>query len=314
MKILVTGGSGFVGSSIVSSLLEKGISVRVLDKVEGRLAGFRHPNLELLLGSIESLETVETAVKGAEVVYHLAESYSSEPHQAIDIDVKGNIHLLQKAAELGVKHYLFASTTRVYGKPEYTPLNEAHPCRPEISGRPIYAIAKFTNERLCLFYQREHGLPVTIFRFWWAYSSEIGGRALRNMTDAALRGEPLRVPGQSGGSFAHNDDIAQAFLLATLNSRAYGEIFNLSSGVSVTWEELAEMVCQASQSASEITLVPPESWGGDPSLGVDANIPEWWELSIEKARALLGYQPRRPEEVKGTLREALSQLVASRRK
>ena len=89
MKALVTGGAGFVGSSLVRSLLDQGFSVRVLDKTAGKLAESK--DLEILLGGIEDLKTVKSAMKDVEVVYHLAESYSPQPVDVFEIDVKGNV-------------------------------------------------------------------------------------------------------------------------------------------------------------------------------------------------------------------------------
>lgn len=315
MQILVTGGAGFIGSSLVRSLLDRGHSVRVLDKVEGRLGEWRNPRLELIVGSIEDRDKVQIALKGVEVVYHLAESYSPQPREVLNADVTGNLNLLEKAREYNIRHFLFTSTTRVYGKVKYSPVDEKHPCLPEESGRPLYAIAKFSNEKLCLLYYKEYQLPVTIFRFWWAYGTEIGGRALRNLVDVALKGGEIVVPLESGGSFVHNDDIVQAFQLATLNEQAYGQIFNLSSGVCTTWQELAKMVCEITDSSSSIKLVPKGKWGENSPLGTDANIPELWDIDLSKAQSILHYQPKyRPESVTKTLREAIRLLATSRKK
>lgn len=314
MRILVTGGAGFVGSSLVRSLLDKGHAVRVLDKVEGRLREWRSPNLEVVVGAIEDIEKVQMAVKGVEVVYHLAESYSPQPREVLNTDITGNLNLLEKAREHGIKHFLFTSTTRVYGRVKYTPIDEQHPCLPEESGRSIYAIAKFSNEKLCLFYHQEYHLPITIFRFWWAYGTEIGGRALRNLVDTALKGGEIVIPREAGGSFWHNDDIAQAFQLATLSPQAYGHIFNLSSGICTTWQELVKMVTELTGSSSQIKLMPRENWSANSALGADANIPELWDIDIRKAQSLLHYQPKyKPEEVTKTIREALRLLVASQK-
>ena len=314
MKILVTGGAGFMGSSVVGSLLDKGFTVTVLDKVVGKLQELKSPNLEIIVGGIEDLRTVEQAIRDVDVVYHLAESYSSQPHEVFNIDVAGNINLLEKAVERGAKHFIFTSATRVYGKPQYLPVDELHPLTPEDSGRALYALSKFTNERLCLLYHKQYNLPITIFRLWWAYGADIGGKALRTMVDTALKGEAIRVPDKAGGSFLHNDDMTQALQLATLNDKAYGEIFNISSGTCTTWKELAQIVCQLTQSSSRVELVPPQAWIGDVSLGVDGNIPDLWDIDIRKAQGLLNYQPKYSlEGVKETLREAISRLVTSRK-
>jgi nucleoside-diphosphate-sugar epimerase len=252
MRILVTGGAGFVGSSVVSDLVARGIEVRVIDKARGAPSALRNATLEVIEGGIEDRETVQQAMKGMDVVYHLADTFSSESDEVLDIDVKGNINLLETASACGIKHFLFASTHRVYGRPKYLPIGEDHPLNPEESGRALYAIFKLANEKLCLWYWREHGLPVTIFRFWWSFGHETGGRALRTLIDTALKGQPIRVPQEAGGNFLHNEDAARAFYSATLNDKAYGEVFNISSGTFTTWQELAELVCDLTNSSSEL--------------------------------------------------------------
>jgi len=314
MRVLVTGGAGFVGSSVVRDLIARGIEVRVIDKAGGALPALRDGTLEVIEGAIEDRETVQDAMKGIDVVYHLADTFSSQSDEVLDMDVKGNISLLETAAACGIRHFLFASTHRVYGRPRYLPVDEEHPLNPEESGRALYAIFKLANEKLCLWYWREHGLSITIFRFWWSFGDEIGGRALRTLIDTALQGEPIKVPQEAGGSFLHNDDAARAFYLATFNDRAYGEVFNLSSGAFTTWQELAELVCDLTNSSSKLELVPREEWQGDVSIGTDRSIPYVCNLNISKAERLIGYRPKYSDQKIGSLlRGAVSQLVLARK-
>ncbi len=315
MRILVTGGAGFIGRSVVDDLLANGFEVRVLDKTKGVLVELKSPALEIIEGGTEDQETVQRAMKDVDVVCHLAETFSSHPREALDIDVKGNVNLLEVATKCGIKHFLFASTHRVYGKPRYLPVDEEHSLHPEESGRALYAIFKLANEKLCLSYWWERGLPVTIFRLWWSFSHEIGGKALRTLIDTALEGESITVPEKAGGNFLHNDDAACAFRLAMLNEMAYGEIFNLSSGTFTTWQELAELACELTNSSSRLELIPKEEWRGNTSIGTDRSIPYECNLDISKAERLIGYKPKyNPGEVKSLLREAINRLVLTRKK
>lgn len=314
MRILVTGGAGFMGSSIVRDLIVRGVEVRVLDKDKGALTELKVRNLEIVEGRIENREVVKHAMEDVDIVYHLAESYSPQPDEVLDIDVKGNINLLEEAAEHGIKHFLFTSTHRVYGKPRYLPINEEHPLNAEESGRALYAICKLANEKFCLHYYRERGLPITIFRLWWAFSSEIGGRALKNVIDTALKGGLISIPEETGGSFLHNDDLVRAFGAATLENKAYGEVFNLSSGVFISWQELAQLVRELSNSPSQLELAPRESWTGHVSIGDDQSIPYICDLDITKAERLIGYKPKySPQQLRGLLREAVNRLVVARK-
>jgi len=315
MRILVTGGAGFIGRSVVDELLAHGFEVRVLDKTRGNLAELETPALEVIEGGIEDQEVVERAVKDVDGICHLAETFSSHSDEVLDIDVRGNINLLEAATKCGIKHFILASTHRVYGKPRYLPVDEEHPLHPEESGRALYAIFKLANEKLCLSYWFEYGLPVTIFRFWWAFSHEIGGRALRATIDTALEGKPITVPEKAGGNFLHNDDAASAFRLAMLNEKAYGEVFNLSSGTFTTWQELAEIACELTKSSSQIELIPKEEWKGNTTIGTDKSIPYECNLDISKAERLMGYKPKySPSEVKSLLRGAINRLVLTRKK
>jgi UDP-glucose 4-epimerase len=314
MRVLVTGGAGFIGNSVVSDLLDRGIQVRVIDKSKGALAAGANANLEVVEAGIEDREAVQQAMQGIDVVCHLADTFSSKPHEVLNIDVKGNINLLDTAAAFRVSHFLFASTHRVYGRPRYVPLDENHPLNPEESGRALYAVFKLANEKLCLWYWREHGLPVTIFRFWWSFGYNIGGKALRNLIDTALKGQPIRVPKEAGGNFLHNEDAASAFYLAMLNDKAYGETFNLSSGVFTSWQRLAELVCDLTGSSSELALVPRDEWHGDVSVGTDGSIPYMCNFDISKVERLIGYRPKySAHEMEGLVRDAVSRLVLARR-
>jgi len=100
-----------------------------------------------------------------------------------------------------------------------------------------------------------------------------------------------------------------------LNDRAYGEIFNLSSGTFTTWQELAELVCELTKSSSRLELVPKEEWKGNTSIGTDRSIPYECNLDISKAERLIEYKPKySPSKVKSLLGEAITRLVLTREK
>jgi nucleoside-diphosphate-sugar epimerase len=315
MKALITGGAGTMGRSLVKELLNHDFTVRVLDKNAERLKEITSPSLELTSGGIEDTATVKRAVSDAEVIYHLADTFSSDPYEVLDIDIRGNLNLLNAASELGIRHFIFTSTHRVYGRPRYLPIDEEHPLHPDESGRAVYGAAKTANEKLCLAFWRGQKLPVTIFRPWWSFSPNIRGKILRNMIDAALSGLPLNVPERTGGNFVHNDDAALAFRLAARNEAAYGEAFNLTSGVFVTWRELAEMVLELTGSSSELKFITEKDCRQDPLAGVDPSVYYECRLDISKAKRLIGYWPRHePARLMELLRETVGRLVQSWKK
>jgi nucleoside-diphosphate-sugar epimerase len=317
MKTLVTGGAGFVGMSLVNDLLARSIEVRVLDKARGDLDALRSPALEVVEAGIEDPKAVSRAAKGIDVIYHLAETFSSDPYEIIDVDIRGNVNLLESAVENGVKHFFFVSTHRVYGKPRYVPMDEEHPLRPEESRRPMYSVSKLAREQLCLTFWRERGLPATIFRWFYSISPDraLQGRALTTLIDSVIRNEPIRVPGRGGGDFFLVDDAVLASRLATLNERTYGETFNLTSGLYVSWREIAEMVCELATSTSTLESIAAEEWKGSASFSSDPTLSFECALDIGKAERLMGYGPRHSQqEVMDSLRESADLLVQARKK
>lgn len=299
MKVLITGGAGSVGSYLTASLLSRGHEVRILDKNVGPLEPIKDKNLTLIQGAVEDRNTVQSCIQGVDAVIHMAWSFSEDPLEVLEQDLKGHIYILEEAVSQKVKHFIYTSTAVVYGKPQYSPIDERHPLLVEEARKPLYGIAKAATEKLCLMYWKAKGLPTTIFRFWWAYGEEIGGRHLREMLKTASKGEPLEVPKDSGGSFLHMADFAQALELSYFNPRTYGETFNLST-VYVNWEEVAEMVREATGSHSEIKAIPREEWKGSAFLA------DPWELDDGKARGLLGYIPlEEASQAKASLKRAI---------
>jgi UDP-glucose 4-epimerase len=132
---------------------------------------------------------------------------------------------------------------------------------------------------------------VTIFRFWWSYGEDIGGRHLRDLIKLAQAGQPLMVPEGAGGSFLHLDDLTNALLLAMQKQKTFGEIFNLST-LFLGWQEVAQIIIEVTHSSSPIKVIPVDQWKGPAFLA------DIWELSANKAEQLFAY------------RSALSRLMA----
>jgi len=208
--------------------------------------------------------------------------------------------LLEAAAAEKISHFFYTSTAVVYGKPVKSPITEADPCLVEDARKPFYGIAKMTAEKLLLAYFRTKGLPVTIFRFWWSYGEEIGGRHLRDLIKLAQAGGSLMVPKDAGGSFLHFDDLTNAILLALQKPKTFGEIFNLST-LFLSWEEVARMIIEVTGSLSPLEVIPAKEWKGAPFLA------DTWELSTGKAERVFAYRPTlSPSEARQSLKEAIT--------
>ena len=298
MKILITGGSGSVGSYTVPRLIKKGHEIKVLDKSIDIFKGMGARGLELIEGGVEEREKVKEAVKDTEVVVHLAWSFSEDPFETFEVDIIGLLNLLDASVKSKVKQFIFVSSAVVYGSPKYAPIDEKHSCDVEDSRKPLYALAKYAGEKLCLVYQKESHLPATNIRFWWGFGEEIGGKHLRNMIQTALDGKVIQVPEGAGGSFLYFDDFLLGLEKVLLNEKAFGETFNLSSFY-ITWEEVAKMIVEIAGLGS-VETVSQSEWKGS------SFIADEWNLTYKKLGDLLGFSPLySDDESKKLLKEAI---------
>ena len=313
MKALVTGGGGFIGSRLVRGLLEGGHHVRVLDVQMGRLKEMDDPNLEFvglggdhLRGGMLNGNLVRLAVRDVDVVYHLAIDWDGHSWRGtlplpehFNANIRGACNLLEAAKSSEVKHFLFSSSIAVYGKRKSPVFDEDTVCRPELwkgGPGPAYAIVKLATERLSLLYHFEYGLPVTVFRIdvvfdddeYQDLNTETIRKARRGNTIVVLRGE--------GGASVHVDDVVQAFLLATLNRRAFGQIFNISNpSAYISDLEVCRAVLRLTKSNSRIRLSPRAMLTG-PKI-----------LSVSKTKRTLAWRPRKG---KNHLLRAIGRMVA----
>ncbi len=298
-RILITGGAGSCGTFLTDSFLERGYEITVLDRDVEPLRSMENDRLTIIEGHLKDRGTVKEAVKGMDAVIHLAWSFSSDPMEVLDQDLKGHINLLEEMAEQKTGHLIYTSTAVVYGKPRYSPIDEDHPLIVEEARKPLYGITKAAAEKLCLLYWKERGLPATVIRFWWAFGDDIGGRHLRQMLKAAADGEPLEFPGDSGGSFLYLEDLVQGVEKCLFAPSAFGQTFNLAT-VYVTWNEVASIVREVTGSTSQIRSTPSSEWKGSPFLA------DPWELDDTSARQLVGYAPTDPKEAKVLLKKAIA--------
>ena len=283
MNFLIMGGAGSVGNDLTASLLRKGHKVKVFDRKTRTVGSICDDRLEWIEGRLEDARVVQEAIRGVDVVIHLAWSFSDDPAELLECDLKGHVILLDACVAAKVKRLFYTSTAVVYGKPIQVPITEESPCLVEEARKPFYAVAKQTAEKLTLAYWKTKGLPVTIFRFWWSYGEKIGGRHLRDMIALALKGQPLMVPEKAGGSFLDHEDMTQALLLAIEKPESVGQIFNLAT-LYLEWKEIAQMIIEVTGSSSSLEVIPAGEWAGAPFLA------DSWELSIARAQRLFDYR------------------------
>jgi len=285
VRVLVVGGAGFVGYRLVKRLLAEGYSVRVLDVKLGRLKRLSSSNLKLILGSMTEPLVVQQAMKGVEVVYHLALAggFSIRSLDLFNANLQGALNLLKAAKLQKVKQFIFTSSTAVYGRPRYLPIDEEHPCNPEEeSGWRFYPLTKFSTEKLCRLFYFTFNLPVTIFRpTYILYRKSIYDVPwIGWMTKRAENNEAIEVFESEGFASVHVDEVVDALMLATLNEKAIGQVFNLVNPYTfVTYHEIAQHIVKKTGSKSRIRIVKP--------VRIINSVP----VSSKKIQKTLGWKP-----------------------
>ncbi|MEM2029043.1 MAG: NAD(P)-dependent oxidoreductase [Candidatus Bathyarchaeia archaeon] len=306
MRVLITGGGGFVGSRLTKALLESGKDVVVLDKSKGELEGYSHPNMQFIQGGVEDPEIVRGAAKGCDVVYYAAWSFAEKLLEGFKVDVIGFLNVMEACCDSGVKQVIFPSSSVIYGEPVTVPITEDHPLLVEKSRAPVHALTKLAVEKALPIYYRERGLPYTIIRFWWAFGDErVPSGTLRKIIDSALKGEPLYVPRGSSGSVLYVHDLLRAFEVATLNQRAFGKTYNLTS-FNISWKEILQMIVDLAGSKSQVLEVEPSEWKGSGFLTGN------WVLDDKKVREELGFIPDEAR-AKNAFRDSLKRTIDARR-
>ena len=310
MKVLVTGGAGFIGSHVVERLLERGDRVVCLDNFNDYYDPARkrrnvapvldHPRYRLAEGDVRDEARVEALFReeGIEAVIHIAAMagvrYSiRHPDLYYDVNVRGTLVLLEAARRHGVRRFLFASSSSVYAGARTVPFREEDP-----ADRPIspYAATKRAAELLCHTYHHLDGLEVAVLRFFTVY----GPRGRPDMapylfTERIARGEPIQMfgDGSSRRDYTYIDDIV-AGVLAALDLPDLGyEIFNLGNSETVSLREFIATVEAVVGRRAIVEPLPPQP--GDMPLTY---------ADISRARRRLGYAP----QVK--LREGLERFWA----
>ncbi|MFN8472645.1 MAG: NAD-dependent epimerase/dehydratase family protein [Anaerolineae bacterium] len=244
MRVLVTGGAGFIGSHVVDALLEHGNSVSVVDNLSTGQPGYVRPKTTFYGADITEpgLERVFTHIQ-PEVVIHLAAQvrvpYSvSAPRLDAQTNILGSIAVLEAARQAGVRKVVYASSAAVYGVPSYLPLDEAHPVAP----LSPYGVSKFTVEHYLAVYEKLHGLRYTILRYANVYGPRQDGYGeagvVAKFAAALAIGTPARIfgSGRQTRDFVYVGDVARANLLAL--ERGDGLAINIGTGQATSVREL----------------------------------------------------------------------------
>lgn len=271
-KVLVTGGAGFIGSKLVRALLERGVKVKILDTQARAFKTQTNPNLQFigiegnsLSGGMADKDLVQQAVEDVDVIYHLAINWNGHTwkHELpladlFNANIRGTLNLLDAAKTHSVRHFMFSSSCAVYGETRTKIVDEDTVCNPELwegDVGPAYGILKLTTEKLCLMYHHQYGLPVTAFRIEYVFDDNDAIPSSSIIENLQKEGR-IEVKDSDGYGSIHVDEVVQAFLLGTLNEKAYGQIFNLSNpNTYISYQELYKFIIQHTHSKNEVKLI-----------------------------------------------------------
>jgi UDP-glucose 4-epimerase len=274
VRVLVTGGAGFIGSHVVDRLLQRGDSVTAFDDLStGSLHNIRHlhddPNFRFSNATVLDAQALDAEVAQVDVIYHLAAAVGVQlivdrPLQSLITNIKGTENVLESAQKHRVK-VLIASTSEIYGKSQNGPFKEEDD---RVLGSPrklrwSYSTSKAVDEILAYVYYKELGLPTVVVRLFNTIGPrQIGhyGMVVPRFIEQALRGEPVTVygDGSQSRSFTSVHDVVKAITKLMETPQAEGDVFNVAGRSEITIRKLAELVIERAASASTIINVPFE--------------------------------------------------------
>jgi UDP-glucose 4-epimerase len=314
MKVLITGGAGFIGSHLCEKLLQSGDEVTVLDNLStGKYENVAHlkenPNFNLVVGSVLNEKLVDKLCEKTDIIYHLAAAVGVElivkqPLQSLTTNIKGSEIVLDMAQRYN-KRVLITSTSEIYGKNTNGPLREDDD---RILGSPLksrwsYSTAKAVDEMLAFVYWKEKGLPTIIVRLFNTVGPrQTGayGMVIPRFVAQALKNEPLTVYGDGSQSrcFLHVRDVVGALSKLMRHPEALGSVFNIGSQEEITIKHLAEKIIQLTESNSHISYVPYDQAYEEGFEDMQRRVPD-----ISRVQNLIGYKPT--ENLEGILKSVI---------
>jgi nucleoside-diphosphate-sugar epimerase len=307
MRVLITGGAGFIGSHLAQAYLEKGDEVYIIDDLStGSLdninslkhnPGFRN-RLFIHIDTILNRDLLMELVGTCDVIHHLAAAVGVQyildhPMESITANIKGTEIVLELCNKFK-KRVLVASTSEVYGKHTHAPLVETDNIiyGPSSKSRWSYAASKLMDEFMSLAYFRTTGLKVTLVRLFNTVGPrQTGtyGMVIPRFVSQALRSEPLKVYGDGSQTrtFTYVKDVVWALMHMVEKEEAFGDVFNIGGTEEISILDLANRIIEATGSKSEIELVPYEKAFGKDFEDMQRRVP-----SLEKIGRLIGFNPQ----------------------
>ena len=288
-RVLVTGGAGFVGGSLVRRLADAGARVTVLDDLFTGRSEVVPSNAELVVGSVVDEATVRQLVEEASVVFHMAArniiASTKDPREDFATNIGGTLNVLLAARDSKVDRVVYTGSASIYGNPRSIPINEDDV---PVALSP-YAVSKLGGELYCNAFYENYGVPVSVVRYSNVFG--IGQRpdnpycgVIGKFFAAAIEGRPLQVhgDGEQTRDYTYIDDAVDATLLAAIRPRAEGEMFNVGTGIETSVNALAAKIGEAVGADVEIVHIDRR----------DIDNIRRRVVNIEKARRMLRWAPQ----------------------
>ena len=306
MKALITGAGGFIGSHLCEALIEKGYKVKAFVRYNSRnLWGWLESSpykeeMEVISGDIRDYDSVKDAMKGIDIVFHLAAligipySYIS-PLAYIKTNVQGTYNILQAAKEFEIQKLIHTSTSEVYGTARFVPITEEHPINPQSP----YSATKAAADYLALSFHRSFGLPVTIIRPFNTYGPRQSARAvIPTIITQILSGKRKIKLGSLHPTrdLTYVKDTVEGFIKVAESGKSTGKIINIGSNFEISVGNVAKLI--ANLMNAEIELEKERQRERPKKSEVERL---WADNS--KAKELLGWSPRY------TLEEGLKETI-----
>jgi UDP-glucose 4-epimerase len=302
MRVLITGGAGFVGSHLSEALLERGDEVFILDNLStGSIDNVvhlkSHPRFHYTIDSVTNEPVLAELIDRCDIVVHLAAAVGvklivEQPVHTIETNVHGT-EVVLKIANKKKKLVLIASTSEVYGKSLEVPFREDADLvlGPTTKHRWAYACSKMIDEFLALAYWKERKLPVIVVRLFNTVGPRQTGQygmVIPNFVRQALAGQPITVfgDGTQSRSFTYVGDVVRAMVALITEPRAVGQVFNIGNGEEITIGDLAAKIKKMTGSRSEIVMIPYDQAYEAGFEDMPRRVPD-----ISRIKALVGYEP-----------------------
>jgi len=292
LRVLVTGGAGFIGSHLVDNLLKRGNRVIVYDNFDPFYTGkkqnierhFGDSSFTLLKADILDYTALSSAMRNVDVVFHEAAQpgirYSIQnPKKVHEVNVTGTLNVLKAALANQVKKVIYASSSSVYGSPKYLPFDEKHPTNPNSP----YAESKLATEKRCLVFHEAYGLNVVVLRYFSVYGPrQRPDQVIRIFVSNVLSGKPITIygDGKQTRDFTYIDDVVSA-TIRTAEAKTDETLINIGSGKRITINKLFKTITKLLRK-EEMKPIYKKNYAGDfPHTLAD----------ITLARRILQYRP-----------------------